>query len=81
MISTSVCVVRPPKADLDRVARGVGILSRATRKVFSRVFQRGGDAAQTKREVCAEEGASGASLLGLPGGRDGGGGGVAGAAA
>ncbi len=56
MISTSVCAVRPPKADLDRVARGVGILARATRKVFSRVFQRGGDAAQTKREVCAEEG-------------------------
>ena len=42
MISTSVCVVLPPKADLDRVARGVGIPSRATRKVFSRVFQRGG---------------------------------------
>ena len=47
--------MRPPKADLDRVSKGVGILARATRKVFSRVFQRGMDAAQTKREVCAEE--------------------------
>ena len=56
MISTAVCVVRPPKEDLTVLERGISILSRATRMVFSRVYQRGEDAARTKREVCATMG-------------------------
>ena len=56
MISTAVCVVRPPKADHGVVEQGVSVLARATRVVFSRVYQRGEDGARTKREVCAEMG-------------------------
>ena len=41
MIETVVCVVRPPKKDRDRLAKGVAILARATRTIFSRIFQRG----------------------------------------
>ena len=56
MISTSVCVVRPPKADHDVLADGIEVLARATQMVFARVYQQGVDAARTKREVCAQMG-------------------------
>ena len=56
MISTSVCVVRPPRADLDVLSRGIEVLARATRMVFARVYQQGEDAARTKRETCAKLG-------------------------
>ena len=56
MISTAVCVVRPSKADHAVVEQGVSVLARATRAVFSRVYQRGEDGARTKREVCADMG-------------------------
>ena len=56
MISTSVCVVRPPKADHDVLADGIEVLARATQMVFARVYQQGDDAARTKREVCAQMG-------------------------
>ena len=56
MISTSVCVVRPPRVDLDVLSRGIEVLARATRIVFARVYQQGEDAARTKRETCAKLG-------------------------
>ena len=56
MVSTSVCVVRPAKADLDVLATGRGVLAQATRMVFARVYQQRDDAARTKREVCAQMG-------------------------
>lgn len=51
MISTAVCVVRPPKPDFLVLECGLRVLARATRMAFSRVYQRGEDAARTKREV------------------------------
>ena len=56
MISTCVCVVRPPKAEFGVLSQGIEVLARATRMVFARVYQQGEDAAQTKREVCRELG-------------------------
>ena len=56
MISTAICVVRPPKADHAVIEQGISVLARATRAVFSRVYQRGEDGARTKREVCADMG-------------------------
>ena len=56
MICTSVCVVRPPRADLDVLCQGIEVLARATRMVFARVYQQGEDAARTKRETCAKLG-------------------------
>ena len=56
MITTCVCVVRPPKADHEVLSQGIEILARATRMVFARVYQQGHDAARVKREVCAQMG-------------------------
>ena len=54
--NTSVCVVRPPEADLQALKQGLAILAQATREVFARVYQKGDDAAKVKREVCARHG-------------------------
>ena len=56
MISTAVCIVRPPKADLNVLSQGIDVLARATRMVFARVYQQVHDAARTKREVCGQMG-------------------------
>ena len=56
MITTAVCLVRPPKKDVEVLSRGVGVLARATRSVFARVFQRGEKEADVKRDVAAREG-------------------------
>ena len=56
MITTAVCVVRPPKVDFEALSEGIGILARATRRVFARVFQRGEKEADVKRDVVAQEG-------------------------
>ena len=56
MISTAVCIVRPSKADLNVLAQEIEVLARGTRMVFARVYKQGHDAAQTKREVCAQMG-------------------------
>ena len=53
MRTTSVCVVRPPKAERALLAEGLRILARATRTVFARVYQRREDEARVKRDVCA----------------------------
>ena len=53
MISTCVCVVLPPKADLDVFSLGLEVLARAMPMVFAPVYRQGEDAARTKREVCA----------------------------
>ena len=56
MITTAVCVVRPPKVDFEALSEGIGVLARATRSVFARVFQRGEKEADVKRDVAAREG-------------------------
>lgn len=56
MKTTAVCVVRPPRADLERLQQGVAVLARATRTTFARIHQRGDDPARVKREVCRELG-------------------------
>ena len=56
MRTTSVCVVRPPKAEHALLAQGLCVLSRATRTVFARVYQRREDEARVKRDVCASFG-------------------------
>ena len=56
MISTSVCIVRPAKTDVDVLTQGLNVLARATRMVFARVYQHGHDSAKVKREVCSSTG-------------------------
>ena len=51
MIAETVCVVRPPKADLEVLSRDTGNRARATRTVVAPEFQRGKGAADSKRAV------------------------------
>ena len=46
-------MVRPPKAEHALLAEGLRVLSRATRAVFARVYQKREDEARVKRDVCA----------------------------
>ncbi len=56
MKTTAICVVRPPKPDLEVLQCGLAVLARATRITFARIHQRGEDPARVKREVCRELG-------------------------
>ena len=56
MILTAVCVVRPPKVDLETLSEGIGVLARAKRSVFARVFQCGEKEADVNRDVVEREG-------------------------
>ena len=55
MITTAVCVVRPPNVDFEARSEGIGVLARATRSVFARVFQRREKEADVKRDVVAQD--------------------------
>ena len=55
MITTAVCVVRPPKEDIEVLSQGIGVLARATGTVFARVFQRGEREADVKRGLVTRE--------------------------
>ena len=52
MTTTSVCVIRPPKATLQVLSEGVATLARVTRIIFHRVHQKGGDEARLKENLC-----------------------------